>query len=195
METAQKILIRILKDIAVQHTVTSLAKEIGLSRVGAWKILKKLEAENIITLKPIGGGKTSTYIVECNWSNILTEKNLELLLTEEAQNNQRWLDTFRELEASVDFLILFGSVLHSPKEANDIDLLVIADKKDLLKVNNTISKLQKTQIKKIHSINLTKAEFKVEISKHNKIFIDALKKGVVLYGQERCIQLVKEMKE
>ena len=53
METAQKFLIRILKDIAVQHTVTSLAKEIGLSRVGTWKILKKLEIEKIINLKSI----------------------------------------------------------------------------------------------------------------------------------------------
>lgn len=195
METAQKVLIRILKDIAVQHTVTSLAKEMSLSRVGTWKILKKLEAEKIINLKSIGSGKTSAYLIELNGANILTEKKLELSLAEEAQNNQRWIDNFKELENQADFLILFGSILHSPKEANDIDILIVADKKNISKINETISKIQKLQAKKIHPNNLTEAEFKEEISKQNKIFIDAVKKGAVLFGQEKFIKLAKEMKK
>jgi len=194
METTDKILVRILKDITIQHTVTSLAKELKLSRVGTWKILKKLEAEKIINLKSIGRGKTSTYLVELNWNNKVTEKKLELLLTEEAQSNQRWLDNFKELEKETDFLILFGSILHSPKEAKDIDFLMVTDKKNFSKINENISKIQKSQIKKIHSNNLTEAEFRTEISKQNKIFIDAIKKGVVLFGQEKLIKVVKEMK-
>jgi DNA-binding Lrp family transcriptional regulator len=195
METVQKILERALKDITTQHTVSSIAKETGLSRVGAWKILKKLEAYKLIILKQIGIGKTSAYIIELNWNNVLTEKNLGLLLAEEAQNNDRWVDNFKELEKEVEFLIIFGSILYSPKEANDIDLLIVANKKNLSKISETISKIQKLQIKKIHSNNFTETEFKEEISKQNKIFIDALKKGVVLYGQERFIKTIKELKK
>ena len=195
METAQKILMKMLKDFSVSHTVTSLAEETGLSRVGTWKALKKLEAEKLIRLTPAGSGKTCTYIVELNWTNILTEKNLELLLIEEAQDNQRWVDNFKELEKSIDFLILFGSILHSPKEADDIDILIVADKKDLLKAGETITRIQKTQIKKIHSTNLTEAEFKKEMGKQNRILMDAIKKGAVLFGQGRFIKTIKGMKE
>jgi DNA-binding Lrp family transcriptional regulator len=194
METAHKILERILKDITIQHTVSSLAKETGLSRVGAWKILKKLEADKLIILKQIGLGKTSIYTAELNRNNVLTEKNLGLLLAEEAQNNQRWVDNFKELEKEVDFLILFGSILHSPKEAKDIDILIVADKKNLSKINETISKIQKSQIKEIHSNNLTETEFKEEMINKNKIFTDAIRKGVVLYGQERFIKIIEELK-
>ena len=77
METVQKILEIVLKDITVQHTVSSIAKETKLSRVGAWKILKKLELDKLIILRQVGAGKTSTFIIELNWSNVLTEKNLE----------------------------------------------------------------------------------------------------------------------
>lgn len=195
METTDKILIRILKDFTIEHTITSLAKETGLSRVGVWKILKKIEADRLINLKSIGNGRTSTYIVNLNWSNILTEKKLELLLIEEVQSNQRWIDNFKGLESQIDFLILFGSILHSSKQANDIDLLIVTDKKNLSKVRENISKIQKSQVKKIHLNSFTISEFKEEINKKNKVFIDAIKKGIVLFGQEKFIKLLKETKK
>lgn len=194
METAQKILMVIFKGFSINHTVTSLAKGIGLSRVGTWKVLKKLETEKLLNLNRTGSGKTSTYIIELNWNNILTEKNLGLMLTKEAQDNQRWIDNFRELEDDVCFLILFGSILHSPKEANDIDILAVADKKNLSKVNEAVSRIQKTQVKKIHLTNVTETELKEELGKQNKIFIDSIKKGVVLFKQEKFVKFVKELK-
>lgn len=195
METAKKILIKILKNPSIQYTVTSIAKEIESSRVSAWKILKKMEADKLINLKQFGNGKTSMYTLELNWSNVLTEKNLEIVTIEESQNNQRWLDNFKELEKEVDFLILFGSVLHSPKDANDIDILIVSNKKNITKINEIILKIQKSQVKKIHSTNLTKIEFKKEVQNQNKIFMDAIRKGVVLFGQKNFINMIKELKK
>ena len=48
METTKpntKILKILLKEFTIKPTITFLAKEIDMSRVGTWKILKKLEAE------------------------------------------------------------------------------------------------------------------------------------------------------
>ena len=195
METTKpstKILKILLKDFTIKPTITLLAKEISMSRVGTWKILKKLEAEKIIILSPMGEGKTSAYSISLNWENRIVEKTLSLALTEDALKNQRWLSNFEELEDKVDFLLIYGSIIHSPKEANDIDILGITDK-GFLKIEESIKKIQKTQIKKIHSLNFTPSEFKKELEKQNKVFIDAIQKGVILFGQEKFIKFIRAL--
>jgi len=163
-KTKAEILKILLKQFTIKWTITSLAKEVNVSRVGAWKVLKKLEAEKLIFLSSIGEGKTSTFSIGLNWENPILEKKLSLILTEDALKNQRWLSNFKELEDKLDFLILYGSVIHSPKEANDIDIFgVVSNKNNFLSIEEAIKKIQKTQIKKIHSENFTQAEFKEEV--------------------------------
>lgn len=193
METYKQILKMLLKDLAINPTITSLAKEIRMSRVGVWKILKKMGKDKLILLNPIGTGKTSTYIISLNWENPIVEKTLALALTEDALKQQRWLSNFAELEKRLDFLVIYGSIMYSPKEADDIDILGITSKNKFVEIEDAIRKIQKTQIKKIHALNFTPAEFKEEL-KTNKAFIDALKKGVILFGQERFIKFIKNIK-
>ncbi len=197
METerfAYKDLLRILlKEYFIKHTVTSLAGELNISRVGAWKIIKKLEEIKYLVLTPVGTGKTSTDIVSLNWENIIIQKALTLYLTEEAVKHRRWLINFKELEAVTEFVILYGSILQHPEQARDIDILGITTKNRFVKVQNIVDKAQKTQSKKIHSINFTKEEFKAELKKPNKAFLDAVKNGVVLFGQENFFKLIKEI--
>lgn len=191
--TAKRVLLHLLKDFSSIHTITTLAKELGLSRVGIWKILKKLEERKYVSLKSVGKGKTSTSIVKINWENPLVEKTLSLYLTEDAIRQRRWQVNLAELEKVVDFSILYGSIVHSPQEAGDIDILGIAPKKSFVKVQIAIDKAQKTQSKKIHSINFTESEFKTELQKANKAFTDAVKKGVILLGQESFVKFMREM--
>ncbi len=193
-KTKDKVLTILLKEPFVTHTATSVAKALGITRQGIWKTLNKLVADKLISSKHIGEFKTSAVILKLNWENILTEKTLSLLLTKEALKQRRWMENFFELKDKVKFVILFGSILINSKEANDIDILAVVDKKNFKAIDKTILKIQSTQIKKIHFIDLTEAEFIHEIKKPNKPYIDAIKKGVVLYGQDEFVQFVKELK-
>ena len=194
LKKSYEILKILLKDISKKHTVTSLSKERKISRVGSWKLLKKLEKENLIILTPIGPEKTSVQEVSLNWSNPILEKTLALLLTEDALKQNKWRYNFKELENHVDFLILFGSILHSPKEANDIDVLsLVSNEKSFVKIGKITSDIQITQDKKIHTINLTEKELKHELKDKNRAYREALKKGVVLFGQENFIKFIKEI--
>ena len=56
---------------------------------------------------------------------------------------------------------------------------------------SSIQKIQKTQVKKIHSIQFTPEELKKELKKPNKAFIDAIKKGIILFGQEKFIKFMR----
>ncbi len=188
-----KILKILLKDLAIKPTITSLANETGMSRVGIWKILKKLEAEKLVVLSSVGTGKTGIYSAGLDWNNPLTGKILALALTEDALKNQRWISNFAELEDKVDFLVIYGSIICFPKEANDIDILGVASKNKFLEIEESIKKAQKTQIKKIHSLNFTRTGFKQELEKPNRAFIDAVKKGIILFGQEKFIKFIRSV--
>jgi predicted nucleotidyltransferase len=194
IKKSYEILKILLKDIDKKHTVTSLSKERGISRVGSWKLLKELEKENLIILTPIGPEKTSVQEVSLNLDNPILEKILALMLTEDSLKQNKWRYNFKELKNNVDFLILFGSILHSPKEANDIDILsLVSNEKNFIKINKIIADIQIAQSKKIHAINLTKKELKHEIKDKNKAYTEALKKGIVLFGQENFIKFIKEI--
>ena len=158
-KTNLKILKILLKDLLIKPTITSLAKETGMSRVGTWKTLKKLEKEKLILLSPVGTGKTSAYLINLNWGNPITEKNLVLALTEDAIENQRWINNFAELEDKVKFLIIYGSIINHFKEADDIDILGVTNKNNFSEIDESVKKIQKTQLKKIHALNFTQTEF------------------------------------
>lgn len=198
METAKdsgkRILLILLKSFIV-HTATILSKELKMSRWGVWKILKKLEEDKLILLNQIGEGKTSTYGIKLNWDNIMTEKTLVLYLTQDALRYKRWRYDFEILEKKVEFLILYGSILYSPKEANDIDILGIAKKNKIRGINDLIFEIQKIQNKKIHSINLTNEELKQELKRKNKAFVDAIERGIVLFGQEKFVNFMRKIHE
>ncbi len=190
---AQKVMTILLRDFS-GHTATSLSKELKMSRWGTWKILKKLEKDKLIEIEPMGAGKTSTSIIKLNWDNVLAEKTLALSLTQEALNYKRWMYDFSSLQEEADFLILYGSILYT-KDANDIDVIGVAKEKKLAKIDSLIFKIQQTQNKKMHFINLTSKELRQELKKPNKAYLDAVRKGVVLFGQENFIRLVKELQK
>jgi len=191
---SNRILKLLLNDFIAQHSVTSVAKEIGLTRQGTFKVLKKLESENLILLSPIGSGKTSACIIRLNWDNPLVEKTLAVILTEDAIKNQRWLVNFAELENKADFLIIYGSILENPKGANDVDIISISNKKNFVELEKAMMKIQKTQIRRIHSLNFTEGEFMEELKKNNPAFIGAIKKGIVLFGQDNFIEFMRRLK-
>lgn len=191
-KTAQGIITLLLKDFSAQ-TVTTLSKNIKISRQGIWKVLKQIEKEELILLEQMGTGKTSLQRIKLNWDNVLLEKLLSLSLTQDALKQKRWRHNFASLENEVDFLILYGSILHSPKEANDVDIIGVTSKRNMSKINDLILKVQETQAKKIHSINFTEKEFKQELKKPNKAFMDAIKKGVILFGQEKFVHFMRKL--
>ncbi len=194
-KSAQKIMTCLLKDFSI-HTASSLSLELNLSRQGIWRILKKLEKEEFITLEQGGKGKTSIQIIKLNWDNEVVEKTLALSLTQEALKYQRWRFNFADLKPKVDFLILYGSTLLSPREAHDIDIMgVVSQEKKLANLGNIILRIQETQTKKIHAINLTQKEFKQELQRPNRAYADAVKKGVILFGQENFIKFIKGLQK
>ena len=193
-KTTEQILMMLLKEPFMKHTATSLAKAFNITRQGLWKSLNKLAESKLVILESIGNTKKSAEIINLQWKNPITIKTLSLLLTKESSEYERWRANFAELENYASFIILFGSIIHSPKEANDIDILAIVTSKNSFKpIGEAVSRMQKTQAKKIHLIDLTKKEFKEELKKQNKAYVNALRKGIVLFGQDNYIKFIEDI--
>ncbi len=193
-KTTERILMMLLKEPFMRYTATSLAKALNITRQGLWKSLNKLAESKLVILEPIGNTKKSAVTINLQWKNPITIKTLSLLLTKESSEYERRRSNFAELENYTSFTILFGSIINSPKEAGDIDILAIVTNKNSFKpIGEAVSRMQKTQAKRIHLIDLTEEEFKGELKKQNKAYIAALKNGIVLFGQDNYIKFIEEI--
>ncbi|MEI6058993.1 MAG: hypothetical protein WCP89_04455, partial [archaeon] len=114
-KTSERILKILFREPFVDHTATSLSKTLGITRQGLWKSLNKFSNDKIISLKSIANTKKSAVKISLDLTNPVTNKTISLLLTKELSEYERWKVNFAEIEKHVSFLILFGSILHSPK--------------------------------------------------------------------------------
>jgi len=187
-----RIVLLLLKDFSTMHTITSIGRELGMTRSGIWKVLMKLKKEDYITLETTE--EKSLLLPKLNLRNELMGKYLDFALSKEAKEHERWVFNFAEVKEHVSFFIIYGSVLKSYAKAKDIDVIgIIPDKKSFKKLHESLDKVQKSESKRIHSINFTQSEFREELLKPNKAFIDAVKAGIVLFGQEEFIKFMKKL--
>jgi len=131
-------------------------------------------------------GKTNPCIVNLNWDNRLLEKILSLYLTQEAIREEKWFSRLQGLESIVEFLILH---LPEDKEKNITIITIIPNKK--IKIHHTPGELGEER--EINTINLTEPEFIQEFIKAKPDFIAQINQGKILFGQDKFIQLMKQM--
>lgn len=174
----QQIIKLIFKDFLTDYNSRNISKIIKMSHAGAFKILKKLEKQDIVKSKRIG----NTLIYSLNTKNPITNKKIEITLISEAQNYKKWTEEFKELKNKVKFTILFGSIIKNEKSAKDIDLLIVADK--FKNIKQILEKRNKFLNKKIHPLFQTIKDFKYDLKNNNKTIINIIKTGIVLFGQE-----------
>ncbi|MCK5282431.1 MAG: nucleotidyltransferase domain-containing protein [Nanoarchaeota archaeon] len=186
-KTEKDILIKITTDLDVAYNPGNIAKELNLSRVGTFKALKELEKKGLVKGRKLG--KANFYSVDLN--DGYTRKNIEILLMEKARQHEMWVDEFEELAKYVDIMILFGSIIRNESKANDIDVLLVFKKENNDKINSIIKEKNKILTKRIHPIKQTKSDLVKNIKKKDKVILSAIKTGIVLYGFEKILEVLK----
>ncbi len=181
----QEILKIIFKDFLTPYNSRSISKKIKISHAGAFKILKKLEKEELV--KSIRIGRAVIYSI--NKENPLALKEIEITLIIEAGNYKRWIEEFKSLKDKAEFVMLFGSILKKEEKARDIDLLVVAEKENFKDIKRFISERQNFLNKRIHLILQSLDDFKQDLEKKNKAIVEIIKTGVILFGQDKFIEV------
>ena len=186
------ILTLIAKSPEMDYNANSIAKAVGITPMGALKILKRLEKESILISKKIG----RIAIYRINTKEQYTIDYVSLLLSREPlhsrPNIKRWTNEIKNIK-NADIAILYGSLLRN-ENPNDIDVLLITDKERFAILEEEIKKINKVNIKKIHPLYQTFADIVNNIKARDKPLLNAIK-GIIVFGQIKFIEVYNESRK
>ena len=184
-----EILLKIFKDLNKEYNANSISKEIKITPRGALKILKNLEAKGLIKGREMGKAK----FYRINLKDDYTCKIIETLLISEARNKvARWLEEFKGIFKESKIIIIFGSIIRNPRDANDIDILFVFDKEKYKNIKVFVDEKNRILIKKIHYVPMTTEDLNKNL-KNNSAIRDAVKTGYVLHGYDNLIEVMKNV--
>ena len=186
-EKERETLLILFKDFTGYYNANSISKVLRISHVGAQKIFKRLQKENLIIGRQIG----KSIIYKPKLDDDYVCKLIAFLLADEANRFKRWKEEFKELHKNGRIVMLFGSVLKNYAKARDIDVMIIVEKKDYKEVAKIIKEKQELSPKRIHSIEITASDFIRNIKNRKESIIDIVKSAVILYGQNEYMEIIK----
>ena len=182
-------ILKIFKNPKKEYNARNIATALDLSHTGALKIAKNLEKDEILISKRIGNAiiyrldKNSEYVK--NYVAFLLQKELR----DVKPYVKRWITELKQV-VNADVIMLFGSVLTNREKSNDIDVLFLTDNKRIKLLEKEIKELNQVNIKKIHPLYQSEADFKDNLKKEDSALISALS-GLVIKGEYKLWKLVK----
>ena len=189
-DNEMRFVLGIFKSPELEYNANSISKLIGISSMGALKIAKRLEKENILISRELGKAK----FFRLNLDSEYVRDYVKFLLKREAEQAHSyvkvWINEIRKLK-SADAAILFGSVLTKYREAGDIDAVLITGEKKFAKLKEEVEEVNKINIKRLHPVYQSKADFIKNISKGDKVLLNAIK-GIIIFGEDMVIEALKK---
>ncbi|MFH0940346.1 MAG: winged helix-turn-helix domain-containing protein [Candidatus Omnitrophota bacterium] len=188
-----KIVEFLFRNIPNRFNVNQISRALKISVGSAYKILKSLEKKSVLVSQKIGNG---IYYV-LNLENKEAENITELVLMESRNKSLSknslaaiYAKDLKEGEKLTRAIILFGSILES-KDAKDVDALFIIDKGKSKAAEDFCMKLSNLRPKRVNPLLMTMADFKSNIKKQDRVIVDILKKGVILFGEDVVINILR----
>lgn len=191
-ENEMKLVLHILKNPLVMYNANNISKEVGLSSMGALKILKRLEKESLLISKEIG----KSVVYRINVENDYSKNCIKFFLSRETNRAlgelKKWINELNKIKNS-ELTIIFGSILKN-KESKDIDVLFVTDQKKFDKLKKEVDSLNEISIKKIHPVYQSFNDVVNNIKEKNEVMLDAIR-GIVVFGEEKFLEVYNESRK
>ncbi len=187
-ENEKKVIRTLLFSFGEEYSINEIARKCSLAPNGALKILRKLSEEGIITLKKIAN--ISTYSLE--FASPKTKSICELsLITNPSSKIKNRLDDLKDLQELTEIGIIFGSYITEKLNPGDIDLFFLLKEENFKKYKEKVKYIYPAMPLKIQDILQTGKDLTENILKKDKVIIEILQKGFVLWGQDKLIEIIK----
>jgi len=177
------------RNFSKNYNINRLAKELGISPGGMYKILKKLEKLGLLIENKLGNNSfykinfaSQDAVDACRFA--LTGKNL-------SPYARVWAKDLEALKEKTYLAVLFGSLLTKDKEARDVDVLLVFGKKNFGAVNGLIEKINRLKPKKIHAVYQTKEDFLKNLKNSDPAILEEVRTGVILWGRDFLVEAIK----
>ena len=166
-----------------RYNANSISKILGITPMGALKIARKLEKEEIIK----GNEEERKRYYEIAKNDYAKDFVRFALKQEREQSEVRgWVLDIKKLEGA-KIAIMFGSILTNQRTARDIDVLLVTEQKDFKELEDSIEKSNRISSKKIHPVFQTIQDLKSNIKKPDRVVLNALK-GIVVLGEDYLVE-------
>ena len=189
-KNTKKIILYLLRNLELVN-INQISKLLDISVGSAFKILKELEKNNIVTVSSLGNAK----FYQINLNSEETLRWCEILLSEERRNLKGYSKVYAgEIQKfeHAKLIILFGSVLGN-KDFNDVDVLFITNKpKEVTKFCLNLSKIR---TKPVVPLILKKEDLINEIENKKEVVLNILKTGVIIRGESIFLDVLKNVKQ
>jgi predicted nucleotidyltransferase len=189
-KNTSKIILFLLKNVEkLGYNINQISKLISISVGSAFKILKELEKNKIVSKKEINNA--SNY--KLNFKNNETIKLCELLLLGEKRNLKGYAKIYADEIINfeqADLISLFGSVLKG-REFNDVDVLFVTNQTK--KVTDFCLDISKIRTKPIVPLILKKEDLIKEAKEEKESIIDIIKKGIIIKGESTFMEVIKNV--
>jgi len=152
----------LVRNFAERLTIRSIAKKLGFSAAGVFNILKKLEKERIVIGQKLGTG----LFYSINLQNVVAEHLAAIVLV------------YSDEKIAIDI-----GQLKQAKAA-------IFDKKNLLLITDSMTFME-ISIENVNVISKTEDEALTLFRKRDAELMQILKKGVVLFGEDKLVDIIK----
>lgn len=189
--TERECLLILFKEFASFYNANSISKLLHVSHVGAQKLFQRMLKENLVISKRIG--KSITY--RLNFDETYVGQLIAFLLADEANNFKRWKEEFKGVFKEGRVVMIYGSAIKNYAKARDIDIMIVTDQKDVKEINDVLKEKEEILLKPVHSIMVAQQDLRENLKKRNKAMIDIVKNAVVLYGQDRYVEIIQNVAE
>lgn len=179
----------LLRNFTKKYNINQIADKLEISVSDTHRVLKKLDKSKIVKPNKIGNG----IFYELNLENKVASKIAELLLIQKETNPyaRNYAKDLEPLKKYSKAGILFGSIIYKGEKAGDVDVLIVADKKQVQYVESFCLELSKNRAKNIQTLLYTKKDLENNIKKKDEVIIDVIKNGVVLWGEKLIVEAIR----
>ena len=175
--------------IGKNMSMNDIGKACGVTSGGSYKILTKLEKEGILRATPIANLKA----YKLDFESEKTARVLELAFMPDALEGRVRLraDDLKQLKAVTKACVLFGSYITTKKEPGDLDVFFVLERKNFEAYKQASSKVQDITPVKIQDVVQTTDDVLQNLKKGDPIVVEALRNGIVLWGFDVLVQVIK----
>ena len=179
----------LLRNFTERYSINQLARELGLSPMGARKIAMKLEKARVLRSEAIG----NAIYYRPNLDKEIGRKTAELVLAYNDLNPYARVQAkdLEQLRPHALSAVLFGSVLTKAENAGDIDVLLVLKENQLNKMHKVLMEIQSIKSKKISEMLQTREDLVRNIKKRDAPLLDAIRTGQVLWGSEIIVEAIR----
>lgn len=184
----------LFKHYTDRHNARQLARILNINHAHANKLCNLLVDKRLLIKEEIGNSVYFSF----NYENKLAIKFMEYVLSLEEKEFPKWLVVvLHSLKKFMPYLkmgLVFGSSIKN-RDFNDIDVLLVYDKKELKKIKKIKEEIRNSQLveQPIRYIDITEKD--IFLNKGDETFYSIISNSLIFHNAEKYVGVVKKCRK